>query len=86
MFTAVFGEQARTVAVLLRPQWGHTPWTRVESVFYPLSFLKSGPVHTTIPAGAGADASWSHWQKKTGGTKIVVRKIFLSILRVRHPS
>jgi len=29
-FNAVFGEQARTVAVLLRPQWGHTPWTRIE--------------------------------------------------------
>jgi hypothetical protein len=30
-FNAVFGEQARTVAVLLRPQWGHTPWTRIEA-------------------------------------------------------
>jgi hypothetical protein len=29
-FNAVFGEQARTVAVLLRPEWGHTPWTRIE--------------------------------------------------------
>jgi hypothetical protein len=29
-FNAVFGEQARTVAVLLRPQWRHTPWTRIE--------------------------------------------------------
>jgi hypothetical protein len=29
-FNAAFGEQARTVAVLLRPEWGHTPWTRIE--------------------------------------------------------
>ena len=29
-FNAVFGEQARTVAVLLRPEWGNTPWTRIE--------------------------------------------------------
>jgi hypothetical protein len=29
-FNAVFGEQARTIAVLLRPEWGHTPWTRIE--------------------------------------------------------
>jgi hypothetical protein len=29
-FNAVFGEQARTVAVLLRAEWGHTPWTRIE--------------------------------------------------------
>jgi hypothetical protein len=27
---AVFGKQARTVAVLLRPEWGQTPWTRIE--------------------------------------------------------
>jgi hypothetical protein len=30
VFNAVFGEQARTVAVLLRPEWGQTPWTRIE--------------------------------------------------------
>jgi hypothetical protein len=29
-FNAVFGEQARTVAVLLRPEWGRTSWTRIE--------------------------------------------------------
>src|SRR5262249_1869524 len=29
-FNSVFGEQARTVAVLLRPEWGRTPWTRIE--------------------------------------------------------
>jgi hypothetical protein len=29
-FNAVFGEQARTVAVLLRPEWGQTAWTRIE--------------------------------------------------------
>jgi len=29
-FNAVFGEQARHVAVLLRPEWGQTPWTRIE--------------------------------------------------------
>jgi hypothetical protein len=29
-FSAVFKEQARTVAVLLRPGWGQTPWTRIE--------------------------------------------------------
>jgi hypothetical protein len=30
MFSAVFKEQARSVAVLLRPEWGNTPWTRIE--------------------------------------------------------
>jgi len=29
-FNSVFGKEARTVAVLLRPEWGHTPWTRIE--------------------------------------------------------
>jgi hypothetical protein len=29
-FSAVFKEQARSVAVLLRPEWGSTPWTRIE--------------------------------------------------------
>jgi hypothetical protein len=29
-FNAVFGEKARTVAVLLRSGWGQTPWTRIE--------------------------------------------------------
>jgi hypothetical protein len=29
-FNSVFGEQARTVAVLFRKEWGHTPWTRIE--------------------------------------------------------
>jgi hypothetical protein len=29
-FNAVFKEQARSVAVLLRPEWGSTPWTRIE--------------------------------------------------------
>jgi hypothetical protein len=29
-FSAVFKEQARSVAVLLRPDWGSTPWTRIE--------------------------------------------------------
>jgi hypothetical protein len=29
-FNSVFGEQARTVAVLLRPEWGQTAWTRIE--------------------------------------------------------
>jgi hypothetical protein len=29
-FNAVFGEEARTVAVLLRPEWGQTSWTRIE--------------------------------------------------------
>jgi hypothetical protein len=29
-FNAVFGKEARTVAVLLRPEWGHTAWTRIE--------------------------------------------------------
>jgi hypothetical protein len=30
IFNAVFGEKARTVAVLYRPGWGDTPWTRIE--------------------------------------------------------
>jgi hypothetical protein len=29
-FNAVFGKEARIVAVLLRPEWGNTPWTRIE--------------------------------------------------------
>jgi hypothetical protein len=29
-FNAVFEKEARIVAVLLRPEWGHTPWTRIE--------------------------------------------------------
>jgi hypothetical protein len=29
-FSAVFKEQARSVAVLLRAEWGSTPWTRIE--------------------------------------------------------
>jgi hypothetical protein len=29
-FSAVFKEQARSVAVLLRPEWGSTPFTRIE--------------------------------------------------------
>jgi hypothetical protein len=29
-FNAVFEKEARIVAVLLRPEWGHTAWTRIE--------------------------------------------------------
>jgi len=29
-FNSVFEKEARIVAVLLRPEWGHTPWTRIE--------------------------------------------------------
>jgi hypothetical protein len=29
-FNAVFGKEARIVAVLLRPEWGRTAWTRIE--------------------------------------------------------
>jgi hypothetical protein len=29
-FNEVFSEQARTVAVLYRPGWGQSPWTRIE--------------------------------------------------------
>jgi hypothetical protein len=29
-FNAVFGKEARIVAVLFRPEWGQTPWTRIE--------------------------------------------------------
>jgi hypothetical protein len=29
-FNAVFGKEARIVAVLLRPEWGNTAWTRIE--------------------------------------------------------
>lgn len=29
-FNAVFKDEARSVAVLLRPEWGSTPWTRIE--------------------------------------------------------
>lgn len=31
-FNAVFKEQARLVAVLLRPEWGSTSWTRIEQI------------------------------------------------------
>src|SRR5262245_5254540 len=31
-FGAVFKEQARSVTVLLRPEWGTTPWTRIEQI------------------------------------------------------
>jgi hypothetical protein len=31
-FNEVFKNQARSVAVLLRPEWGSTPWTRIEQV------------------------------------------------------
>jgi hypothetical protein len=31
-FNAVFKDQARLVAVLLRPEWGSTPWTRIEQI------------------------------------------------------
>jgi hypothetical protein len=30
IFNAVFGKEARIVAVLLRPEWGQTSWTRIE--------------------------------------------------------
>jgi hypothetical protein len=29
-FNAVFGKEARIAAVLFRPEWGQTPWTRIE--------------------------------------------------------
>jgi hypothetical protein len=29
-FNAVFGKEARIVAVLFRPEWGNTAWTRIE--------------------------------------------------------
>lgn len=29
-FSAVYGEKARLVVILYRPEWGETPWTRVE--------------------------------------------------------
>jgi len=31
-FNTVFKEQARLVAVLLRPEWGNTSWTRIEQI------------------------------------------------------
>lgn len=29
-FSAVYGKKARLVVILFRPEWGETPWTRVE--------------------------------------------------------
>lgn len=29
-FSAVYGKKARLVVVLFRPEWGETPWTRIE--------------------------------------------------------
>jgi hypothetical protein len=29
-FNSVFGQQARSVAILFRKEWGQTPWTRIE--------------------------------------------------------
>jgi hypothetical protein len=31
-FNDVFGKEARTVAVLLRPEWGSSAWTRIEQI------------------------------------------------------
>ena len=31
LFNSVFGTDSRIVVVLCRPQWGETPWTRIES-------------------------------------------------------
>ena len=41
-FNAVFGEEARIVAVLLRPEWGQTPWTRIEEPQYEIGRTKNG--------------------------------------------
>ena len=30
IFNQVFGKEARMVVILYRPQWGSTPWTRIE--------------------------------------------------------
>jgi hypothetical protein len=29
-FSAVYGQKARLIVILFRPEWGETPWTRVE--------------------------------------------------------
>jgi hypothetical protein len=47
-FNAVFGKEARTVAVLLRPEWGHTPWTRIEDTAIRNRALEHGYDFTTF--------------------------------------
>ena len=41
-FSKVFGFEARTVAVLYRPGWGETPWTRVEETAIKERTLRDG--------------------------------------------
>ena len=47
-FTAVFGEQARSVAVLFRDRWGQTPWTRIEETAIKNRVLEHGPDFVTF--------------------------------------
>jgi hypothetical protein len=53
-FNAVFGEQARIVAVLLRPEWGQTPWTRIEET----------AIRNAIRAGETVDVDQSALDRK----------------------
>lgn len=41
-FNKVFGEDARIVVVLYRPNWGNTPWTRIEETAIKNRALEEG--------------------------------------------
>jgi len=63
-FTAVFGGQARSVAVLFRERWGHTPWTRIEEIAIKNRVLEHGPDFVTfIMCAPGLKAP--RWLPKT---------------------
>jgi len=47
-FTALFGRDARTVAILLRRGWGETKWTRVEESAIRERFWRQGPDFLTV--------------------------------------
>jgi hypothetical protein len=42
-FRDVFFRRARLVVVLYRPEWGETPWTRIERMAIEERFLRDGP-------------------------------------------
>lgn len=53
-FSEVYGKSARLVVVLYRPEWGETPWTRVEQEAIRQRAFNSGWDFTTF-IGCGPD-------------------------------
>jgi hypothetical protein len=47
-FSEVFGRDARTVAILWRPSWGPTNFTRVEETALKNRFFHDGPEFVTL--------------------------------------